>query len=351
MKNKYDMTDNHYTAFFYVHFNEFPPYPSQQQIYAGVSRDGLHWSALNNNNYILASDINEKAARDPFIIRAVGQNKFYMLATDQDLYREEYRQDENPDQLDWAKLDSNGSQDIIVWESNDLIHWDNCWALKVGDYYDAGCCWAPKAIYDYQSGDYFLMWSSTVKSEGSRQLRVFAAKTKDFKTITRPCLYTEPQRWAIDTSVYFDQRKKRYYRLSKLDNRNVIEHSDSLYDMEHVTSVKIGNYWFPYIGANFNRINNKEKDCLESFVGPYEGAALFKMLDGKTYGILIDEYGNEKRGYILFTTDDLDHPNSIKIAKQDSYQMPPGAKHGCVIPITEKEYLRLKLTYGKSINM
>lgn len=346
MKKTCNNKENKYTAFLYIHFNEFPPEPSLQQVYAGVSRDGLHWETLRNNEWILASDINEEAARDPFIIRAAKGDKFYILATDQNLYREEYRQDDNPDQIDWAKLDSRGSHDIIVWESSDLVNWSKCWALTVGGSYNAGCCWAPKAVYDNKKGDYLLTWSSTVKSEGNRHLRVFAAKTKDFRSISEPYLYTKPQCWAIDTSVYYDENKERYYRLTKLDNRIALESSEKLYNLEEAATVKLGDHTFAYVGADFKLIENSAPGCLESFTGPYEGASMFKIADRDEYCILVDEYGNDKRGYIPFLSKDIDLPNSIMTARSGHYQMTPGAKHGAVIPINEEEYERLISTYG-----
>lgn len=42
-----------------------------EQVYFAISRDGLHYTDLNDGNPVLISDIGEMGARDPFIIRDV----------------------------------------------------------------------------------------------------------------------------------------------------------------------------------------------------------------------------------------------------------------------------------------
>ena len=54
---------------------------------------------------------------------------------------------------------------------------------------NAGCVWAPEAIYDEATDDYLVYWSSRDKSKnGTDQnaLRVYVCRTKDFHTFSEP---------------------------------------------------------------------------------------------------------------------------------------------------------------------
>ncbi len=74
---------------------------------------------------------------------------------------------------------------------------------------------------------------------------------------------------------------------------------------------------------------------------------MFKFNDRDEWCILVDEYGSsDARGYIPFLTKNLDQPNSVKLAPDNTYTMTDGAKHGTVIPITQEEYDALVDKWG-----
>lgn len=58
-----------YEGHLFVHFTSEKE--DGEQIYFAVSRDGLHWTDLNDSKPVLRSQVGEKGARDPFIIRLV----------------------------------------------------------------------------------------------------------------------------------------------------------------------------------------------------------------------------------------------------------------------------------------
>ena len=51
-------------------------------MYFALSRDGLHWQDLNEQNPVIRWEDGEKGVRDPFIVRSVIDGKFYIIATD-----------------------------------------------------------------------------------------------------------------------------------------------------------------------------------------------------------------------------------------------------------------------------
>ena len=121
-------------GYLFVHFTGEQQYG--EQIYFSISRDGLHWKDLNGHRPVLYSDIGEKGARDPFCVRDEKNGKFYLFATD--LRIEEGK--------GWETAIFRGSRDMIVWESEDLVHWSEARAVTVGRE-NAGSVWAPEAVY------------------------------------------------------------------------------------------------------------------------------------------------------------------------------------------------------------
>lgn len=98
-----------YTGYLFAHF--IGEAQLGEQVYFASSRDGLHWKDLNSGNPVLISDIGEKGVRDPFIIRDVLNGKYIIIATDLCIASGK----------GWWSAQHNGSTNIIVWESKDLV--------------------------------------------------------------------------------------------------------------------------------------------------------------------------------------------------------------------------------------
>lgn len=329
-------------GYLYVHFKEYPGVRGEQDVFFGISKDGLNWTALNNNEAILKSTVGDHATRDPYIIRSAEGDKFYLIATDQDIYKY--------GEVLWDRLSTEGSRALTIWESTDLVHWTNQRNVPVADSIQAGCAWAPEAIYDEATGEYLVYWSSKVESDGYARQYNWVSKTRDFYTFTEPELFNDLPISNIDTSVY--KEGNSYYKLLKLEdggNTHVILQSAKEHPLaygEDVNQVQIGDKTYNNVGGNYQQIDNSADGCLESFRGSYEGATMFKFNDRDEWCVMVDEYGGQTRGYIPFTTTDLDKENSIKALADSEYMMQDGGKHGAIIPITQEEYDSLVEAYG-----
>lgn len=108
-----------------------------EQIYFSVSKDGLHWTDLNRGEPVLRSRIGMEGVRDPFPLRDPQNGKVYLIATDLRIEAGK----------GWEAAQYEGSRDLIVWESEDLVHWTEERACTVG-IPGAGCVWAPEGVYD-----------------------------------------------------------------------------------------------------------------------------------------------------------------------------------------------------------
>lgn len=287
--------------------------PDGEQVYFSYSEDGLHWKDLNNGQPVLRSDLGEKGVRDPFLIRSPKDNKIYLIATDLRIASGK----------GWGAAVEEGSRDIIVWESEDLVQWSKPWPVTLG-VEDAGCVWAPEAIYDEQSEDFLVFWASaTFEPNGERKQKIYSARTKNFRDFGPSELYIERDNHIIDTTIIAHQGA--YYRFSKDETtKNItVEKGESL-DKDA-----------------FVRLSSP---ALESIMG-VEGPQIFKLNDREEWCLIIDRFA-EGKGYLPLLASDLDN-GEFRVLEDGDFDLGANKKrHGGVIPITATECSRLIAAYG-----
>lgn len=324
-------TEKDYVGYLYAYFSGDESRLDDQEIYFALSKDGITWSDLNENDPVLTSELGDKSVRDPYIIRSAEGDRFYLIATDLDIRNSKYGNQW------WTSRD--GSKDLIIWESTDLVNWTNHRAVDVGSSIQADHVWAPEAIYDEVTGEYLVYWSSSVKTDQYEKSRIYVAKTRDFYTFTEPEVYSDDPNGNIDASILKVDQK--YYRLIKDDREAYVtlESADRLLSYEQGEKNR---------GSVFKKVKNTE---LESYKGYYEGPTMFRFINENKWCALVDEYGGAKRGYIPFVSENIGAQNSLHLMKDDTYLMPTGAKHGTVIPVTQEEYDALQEKWIVKSNM
>ncbi len=280
------------------------PNELNEQIYFSTSRDGREWTLLNNGDPVLVSDIGTKGVRDPYLLRSHDGRKFYIIATDLSTH---YLHN-------WGRAVREGSHSLVIWESSDLVNWSEPRLVDVAPD-DAGCTWAPEAIYDEENGDYLVFWASTTARDGFRKQRIWAARTKDFKTFGEPFIYIEKPNAVIDTTIVRDG--KAYYRFTK-DERH-----KSIF-ME--TAPRLSGPWTDVPGYNLGKLTG------------YEGPEIYQLeaaRPGKpsVWGLIFDNYGD--RGYVPWITTNLAEG---KFQPAEGFSFPFKFRHGFVLPLTAKEY-------------
>lgn len=308
-------------GYLFVHFtSELPekdgagnpiPRTDGEQIYMALSRDGLYWRDLSKTP-VLRSDIGDRGVRDPFPVRDPHTGRVFLLATD--LCTE--------GGTDWGKAQFAGSRDIIVWESDDLIHWSRERAVTVG-IPEAGCVWAPEAVYDPKRDAFFVFFASMVSDPGEKpKQRIYSCYTKDFRTFTETKLWIERPDHIIDTTVF--RRGGKFFRVSgdAATKRLLFETADSLTgDWTVLTS-----------------------ETLASLPG-VEGPETLILQDGKTLCLMADRFARGL-GYLPMVTD---KPGEADFRVLDSGEYDMGGlkkRHGGVLRITEEEVLRLEAFFA-----
>lgn len=280
-----------------------------EQIYFAISKDGRKWEDLNQGKPVLRSGISEKGVRDPFIVRHPRTNRYYLIATDLCIYAGK----------SWEEAQTRGSLDLIVWESYDLIHWSQERSCRVG-VPQAGCVWAPEAIYEEERQAFFVFFASRICLPGDRQgkHRIYASYTEDFRTFSEPFVYMDRETDVIDTTII--QAQGKFYRFSKDETHKTIlmEKSKQLL-------------------GDFTLIHS---DTLKNLKG-VEGPEIYLLPDQKTWCLIVDRF-QEDKGYLPLFTKDLDS-GVFQIAEEGHWDFGKKKKrHGGVLRIEAEDYERLR---------
>ena len=281
-----------------------------EQIYFAVSRDGLHWHDLSETP-VLKSTVGMKGVRDPFMVRDPESGKVYIIATDLRIEAG----------LGWGAAQFDGSRDIVIWESDDLVNWKNEHAVTVG-IEKAGCVWAPESVYLREKQCFFVYFASMVSENGEDpKQRLYGVYTKDFVTFTEPFQWIEKGSHVIDATIL--ENGGRFYRVyvdDEVHRLSMDSSADPVEGYAHVHSETLAN--LPGV----------------------EGPVGYHLKDGKCC-LLIDHIWSGE-GYIPFVTDDPSK-NDWQRLEEGEYDMGKLKKrHGGVIEISEDELARLCEKYG-----
>jgi hypothetical protein len=301
-----------FTGYLFVYFTG--EQVDGEQVYFSVSDDGLHWKDLNNGKPALRSEVGEKGVRDPFIIRSVDGSKYYIIATDLRIEAGK----------GWGVAQYEGSKSLVVWESDDLIHWSKEQLVEVG-VKEAGCVWAPEAIYNEKTKDYLVFWASMVKEEGDEnpKQRIYCSSTKDFGHFSKAIKYIERENHIIDTTIIKD--KGVYYRISKDETtKNIkIDQGTDLLDGPF-TAVK---------APQLEKING------------VEGPAAFLLNGTDQWCLMVDQFATNG-GYMPLISENLAR-GEFRVLEPDTYDLGSTKKrHGSILNLTIQEYQRLLEKYS-----
>lgn len=302
--------------YLFVHFRETTS-PEGEQVYFALSRDGFQWEALNDGRPILWAYYGDHGVRDMTIVRDRNTGKFHIFATDLSLaygMRGKYEHS-------WDKICAEGSKFLAHWESDDLIHWTEEELIRLGDE-RFGCLWAPDVIFDPETEEYVLHWSSTF--QGKEFMGIFYSRTKDFKHFTEPeLLYYKDDGTVIDSAMYTENGK--YYLFIKGQGN---PHRIMLMEGDHVT-------------GPFRRIPKFDEAMLQIEEGKYEAPTAVQLDDGR-WCLFLDFYGaaGAGQGYVPFIAPSLKSGDFVRSDRE--FRFPYGFKHGTILEITEEEYSRMK---------
>ncbi|KAK7029413.1 hypothetical protein VNI00_014667 [Paramarasmius palmivorus] len=281
-----------YTDYLAVYFKG--EFQNGEQIYMSVSNNNnpASWTAVNNGNLVLQSNVGTKGVRDPSLIRSPDGSKFWIIATDLNVYATGVYETEN------------GSKGIVVWESTDLKNW-SAPALRIVSPSNAGMTWAPDAIWDPSRNQYLVFWTCNLKGQGWYIMKSY---TSDFQSFSTAEIFLTGA--GMDATIALDKSTNTFYRISKNGPNELIEEAraTSLSGTWTVVKNQIGSGTIP----------------------KGEGPLIFQNnLDSSKWHLFIDDY-TRGRGYAPFETNNI---AAGDWRASTGYSLPSQFRHGYVVPM------------------
>ncbi len=310
-----------YAGYLYIHFKRESE--DGEQIHFALSRgnDPLHFDDLNDGKPVLRSSLGQCGVRDPHIVRSPDGERFYLIATDLRAYAKP----------DWDAVQRWGSRSIVVWESADLVNWDEGRLAEVAPP-EAGNTWAPEAIWDPEQEAFLVHWSSALYDDaehlGESYNRIMCATTRDFREFSAPRIWID-RGWAtIDATVI--EEGGLYYRFVKDERHRSDQAPFGKSVFAEVAGTLSAAEWEPVAeGIGLGAIKQGE------------GPLVYKSNTGNQWFLWIDEFTPERR-YVPFETTDL---ASGEWTACEDYNLPEDPCHGVVLPVTADEFQRLRIAW------
>ncbi|KAF2179814.1 glycoside hydrolase family 43 protein [Zopfia rhizophila CBS 207.26] len=288
--------------------------------YLSNGNNAVSFTALNKGNPVINPTKGTQGVRDPAIVTGGGDEagrKWYIVGTDLNIGK-----------TTWDAAQRTGSRGIFVWESTDLVNWNNERLVQVEDA-TAGMVWAPEAIWDAEKGQYLVHWASKFyptsdpNHTGSPSaIRIRYAYTKDFKTFSAPQDYINKSPTNIIDLDFLPLGGKTYARFMKDETAKTV--------FTEISTTGLFGTWTRPGGSNA---------IIQSGVeGP--AAYLDNQQAGKAH-LLLDFYGSD--GYRPYESTDI---QGGKWTASDRASFPTNLRHGSILPINATFMSALSAKWG-----
>ncbi|KAI1750255.1 glycoside hydrolase family 43 protein [Xylaria castorea] len=291
-------------------------------LYQSNGNSPTSFKALNKGQPVLKPTKGTGGVRDPAIVQGGGAEagtKWYIVGTDLNIGK-----------TNWDAAQRKGSRGIFVWESTDLVNFNNERLVIVEDA-TAGMVWAPEAIWDASKNQYLVHWASKFYSTSDPNhtgnpstIRIRYAYTTDFKTFTAPQTYIDysPTN-IIDLDILpLDSEGKSYLRFMKDESIKTVF-------MEYSSNGLFG----PWTRAGGSS---------GTITSGVEGPAAYRdnMEDSKVH-VLLDFYGSD--GYRPYESTDS---KNNKWTASSRTGFPSNLRHGSILPINQTLFDALGKKWG-----
>lgn len=289
-----------YNAYLFAYFTGNAK--TEEAVHFAISKDGYHYTALNNNRPVITSDTISSTGgiRDPHILRGADGKTFYMVATDM--------------------VSANGwnsNRAMVLLKSADLIHWSHA-VVNIEKTYprteQLERVWAPQTIYDKKAGKYMIYWA--IKYAGGPDKIVYAYANKSFTALeSEPKdLFVSPgNKSCIDADII--EKDEQFHLFFKTEG-----HGNGI--KQAISKQLTGGYV-------------QQDPYLQQTNQAVEGSSVFPLNNGSGYILMYDMYSSGK--YQFTFSKDL---QQFKVVDQQ-VSMDFHPRHGTVIPITADEAEKL----------
>ncbi|MEO3926705.1 glycoside hydrolase family 43 protein [Micromonosporaceae bacterium B7E4] len=286
------------TAYVFAYFTETPDMSGANYgLHLAVSRDGLNWSPLNQNNPVVTPTAGTRGLRDPFVLRKQ-DGTFVVLATD----------------LNGTDFGQN-NQYLHVWDSTDLTNFTGYRRIRMHGLNTH--TWAPTAFWDATRGQYGIVYSA---NNGTDVLMV--NYTSDFRTVSANQVYFSPGFPVLDGDIVVDGAT--YYLYYKNLSTGL------LYGARSTTGAP--NSYTTYTSGL------RQGNAIEA-------PLLLKTNEGNGWRLWADSFSPVNNDFYAWSSSNV-AGNSWAAMNQRDYTPPLNAKHGSIAGISSAEYDALVSRWG-----
>ena len=209
---------------------------------------------------------------------------------------------------------------LVLFDSPDLVHWTNERLVQVSTG-NADMTWAPELRWDPETKQFLAYWTSSVDKKWDTAAIWYATST-DLQTFSPPKVLMREAGGCLDADIVQAQGKWRMvYRYTGLWMRTA----------EHA------------LGPYENPVKISDLDVEGPFIFPLHGVA-------DQWGLIFDYFGGNQGRWGLSTSSDFQHWTLVTRKDWPYYTpevfLPPGVRHGSVLPITDKEADTILQAFG-----
>ncbi|QNR82867.1 glycoside hydrolase family 43 protein [Pedobacter riviphilus] len=304
--------DPPFDAYLFTYFEGTGPKELQEQLRYGISADAINWSALNNNQPIISSELISATGgiRDPHLLRGENINDFFLVATD--MFTVKNGWEHNPG------IVMMRSSDLITWKHN-IIDLEKSYPKK---FPNVKWVWAPQTIYDPSVNKYMVYFTVRLKNDPALDFYC-AYANKDFTAFEEePKLMFKAKYGAIDGDIIYKDGLYHFFYKGNTKDENGKEFKNGI---QQATAKTLQGPWiedFKYLDA-----------YAEKHIS-VEGSGIFKLNNSSDYVLMYDMYRDHR--YEFQRSSDL-----FLFAPPQSFIKNFNPRHGTVINITAKEAQRL----------
>ena len=273
-----------------------------EKVYYAWTYNGYLWFQVNKQKPVLSGSIGTKRMRDPSFIRR--KNGMFTLVS-----TEGY---DNPD--------------IFAFDTSDFKNFTNERLIKVNSSSDnlkmsETQAWAPEGFYDRRKDKYVIYWSSP--NDG----KMFYNYTSDFEDVGYPNVLVDVGFPVIDGTIH------------KVDAEYSIVLKDERKPMETYSQLFVG-----YSDTDYTKLTNFDFN----FFSNHQAEGPFIIQSGYEYLLYYDDYTRHQ--FKAYKTLDVKANKFTEVDDKEIISSIKSLKHGSAIPLTWKEFERIKANYDTGEN-
>ncbi len=272
-------------------------------LHLAYSQDGLTFATLKGGQAVFnPRKGSQQLMRDPFLMQGA-DGYFHALWT-----------------TGWK------GNDIGYARSLDFLNWEDARALPVMvNEAKTQNCWAPEMVYDSETAQYLLFWSSTVLGQHEDRHRIYCCTTPNFQTFSSARLFYDPGYVVIDATIVKNEHD--FLMFIKHEQGGLIEgqegDSNAPGGEKAIHLAKSKQLLGPYTLTGSAIVG----ESVGSYEDAAEGPTVLRL--GNSWYLYFDYYRRNQYG--LMTSNDLLSWQN----RSADLCMPEGARHGSMLYVSD----------------